>query len=178
MLGHKVMQVKHFGCSGCGRTKWSLLVNEDTTDCHNPDSLPHNQHNRSISSNEDSGKEGTSVAEVVEEWDEMMTLHGDIIEGIAEDANDELLFVKAKGRSDFSLQLGKISRRREDLWLKVRRGENVLKLRVCVVPEWSSKLQKKFTFRAASSDKHVAVLADLTFDQCCELQEAISKSQA
>ena len=99
-----------------------------------------------------------------------MPLHGDIIEGIAEDANDELLFVKAKGRSDFSLQLGKISRRREDLWLKVRRGENVLKLRVCVVPERSSKLQKKFTFRAASSDKHVVVLADLTFDQCCELQ--------
>ncbi|KAL8113461.1 hypothetical protein AgCh_020684 [Apium graveolens] len=109
--------------------------------------------------------------EVVEEWDETMPLPGDIIEGIAEDANDELLFVKAKGRSDFSLQLGKISRRREDLWLKVRRGENVLKLRVCVVPERSSKLQKKFTFRAASSDKHVVVLADLTFDQCCELQE-------
>ncbi|KAK1375747.1 Plant regulator RWP-RK [Heracleum sosnowskyi] len=109
--------------------------------------------------------------EVVEEWDETMPLPGDIIEGIAEDSNDELLFVKAKGRSDFSLQLGKISRRREDLWLKVRRGESVLKLRVCVVPERSSKLQKKFTFRAASSDKHVAVLADLTFDQCCELQE-------
>lgn len=109
--------------------------------------------------------------EVVEEWDETMPLPGDIIEGIAEEANDDLLFVKAKGRSEFSLQLGKISSRREELWLKVRRGESVLNLRVCVVSERNSKLQKKFTFRAASSDKHVAVLADLTFDQCCELQE-------
>ncbi|WOG89525.1 hypothetical protein DCAR_0208763 [Daucus carota subsp. sativus] len=109
--------------------------------------------------------------EAVEEWDETMPLPGDIVEGIAEEPNDDLLFVKAKGRSEFSLQLGKVGRRREELWLKVRRGERVLKLRVCVVPERSSKLQKKFTFRAASSDKHVAVLADLTFDQCCELQE-------
>jgi microfibrillar-associated protein 1 len=30
----KVMQVKHFGRSG--RTKWSHLVNEDTTDWNNP----------------------------------------------------------------------------------------------------------------------------------------------
>lgn len=98
-----------------------------------------------------------------------MPLPGDIIEGIAQDGTNES-FVSAKVRAELSLHLGKINRVAEYVWLKVRRGESTIKLRVCVVPDRNVKLQKRFTVRAASDERHVAVLADLTFEECFELQ--------
>lgn len=117
--------------------------------------------------------------EAVEEWDEGMPLPGDIIEGIAasdgstvEDV-EEKLFVPTTGKSDLRSQLGRISKRNAEglVWLKVRRGDQMVKFRVCVVKEIKRfKLQRKFSFRAVSNDKHVAVLDDLDFDECIELQ--------
>lgn len=107
---------------------------------------------------------------VAEEWDESMPLPGDIVEGIAEDVGDDRMFIPAKVRSELSSQLGKISRQAEAIWVKIRRGDNALKLRVFIVPDRTLKLQKRFTFRAAASDRHVVVLADLTFEECSELQ--------
>lgn len=107
--------------------------------------------------------------DVPAEWDESMPLPGDIIEGIAQDGTNES-FVSAKVRAELSLHLGKINRVAEYVWLKVRRGESTIKLRVCVVPDRNVKLQKRFTVRAASDERHVAVLADLTFEECFELQ--------
>lgn len=107
--------------------------------------------------------------ETSEEWDETMPLPGDIIEGVGEDSADGS-FVSAKARSDLNFQLGRIHRVAEVLWLKVRRGEGTLKLRVCVVPDVNVKLQKKFTVRAASDERHVAVLAEMTFQECFDLQ--------
>lgn len=104
-----------------------------------------------------------------EDWDETMPLPGDIIEGVGEDSADAS-FVSAKARSDLNFQLGRIHRVAEVLWLKVRRGEGTLKLRVCVVPDVNVKLQKKFTIRAASDERHVAVLAEMTFQECFDLQ--------
>ncbi|XP_047965745.1 uncharacterized protein LOC125210218 [Salvia hispanica] len=108
--------------------------------------------------------------ETAEEWDETMPLPGDIIEGVGEDSADES-FVSAKARADLNSHLGRIHRVAGEVWLKVRRGEGTIKLRVCVVPIVNGKLQKKFTVRAASDERHVAVLAEMTFQECFDLQE-------
>ncbi|CAI9784929.1 unnamed protein product [Fraxinus pennsylvanica] len=59
-----------------------------------------------------------------------MPLPGDIIEGIAEGAVDDDSFMSAKLRSELSSQLGKISRDAVFIWLKVRRGDSMVKLRI------------------------------------------------
>ncbi|OMO67001.1 Plant regulator RWP-RK [Corchorus capsularis] len=105
-----------------------------------------------------------------QDWDESMPLPGDIIEGFAQYDADEL-FQAVKAKSELSSQLGKISQKVETIWVKVRRGDGTHKLRVRVVVEKSSMLHKKYTIRAARDDRHVAVLGDLTIEQCTTLQE-------
>ncbi|KAL3745641.1 hypothetical protein ACJRO7_014717 [Eucalyptus globulus] len=107
--------------------------------------------------------------EVPEDWDESVPLPGDIIEGFAEDDMDE--FVLTKARLEFNSQLGKISQLAETLWVKVRRGDHVIKLQARIVPLKGSMLQRKFTIQAAMDDRHVVVLGDLSLEQCTELQE-------
>ncbi|XP_033513750.1 uncharacterized protein [Nicotiana tomentosiformis] len=102
-------------------------------------------------------------------WDVTMPLPGDIIEGIGELAADDDSFVQAKAWSELVLFLGKIVG--HFIWLKVRRGESRLKLRGYVLVERRSNLQKRFVVRAASDDRHLAVIAELTLGRCTELQE-------
>ncbi|KAG6608346.1 hypothetical protein SDJN03_01688, partial [Cucurbita argyrosperma subsp. sororia] len=108
--------------------------------------------------------------EAMEDWDETMPLPGDVIEGVAED-NDEELFISTKIKADLSSHLAKISQQFEVVWLKVKRGDATLKLRARIIQEKASILHRKFTVGAATDDRHVVVLGDLTFDQCNELQE-------
>ncbi|KAK4706437.1 hypothetical protein R3W88_034004 [Solanum pinnatisectum] len=102
-------------------------------------------------------------------WDVSMPLPGDIIEGVAELASDDDSFVQAKAWSELTLFLGKIAG--HFIWFKVRRGESTLKLRGYVLVERRSNLQKRFVVRAASDERHLAVIAELTLGRCTELQE-------
>ncbi|XP_019241914.1 PREDICTED: uncharacterized protein LOC109221946 [Nicotiana attenuata] len=102
-------------------------------------------------------------------WDVTMPLPGDIIEGIGELAADDDSFVQAKTWSELALFLGKIVG--HFILLKVRRGESRLKLRGYVLVERRSNLQKRFVVRAASDERHLAVIAELTLGRCTELQE-------
>ncbi|KAF3446091.1 hypothetical protein FNV43_RR11270 [Rhamnella rubrinervis] len=109
--------------------------------------------------------------EWLEEWDESMPLPGDIIMGIAETDTEEL-FVPAKAKAELSSQLGKIvSQHVEFIWVKVRRGANTIKLRVRIVQYKYTMLQRKYTIKAATDDRHVAILGDMTIEQCAQLQE-------
>ncbi|KAJ0987527.1 hypothetical protein J5N97_005883 [Dioscorea zingiberensis] len=114
-----------------------------------------------------------------EEWDETMPLPGDIIEAVAAEENQlhhpESSIFPAKGKSELSSQLSQLHRNSELVWLKVRRGDAVIKLRSRVVIDRWSKLQRRFTVQALGDDRHVAILADLTLDECSELQEMSRK---
>ncbi|XP_024176972.1 uncharacterized protein LOC112182690 [Rosa chinensis] len=109
--------------------------------------------------------------EIAEEWNETMPLPGDIIEGFYNGESDEF-FVPTKAKSELSSQLAKISSQHiEVIWVKIRRGDTTLKLRTRVAVERLSMLQRKYSIKAATDDRHVAVIGDLTSDQCTELQE-------
>ncbi|KAI3411580.1 uncharacterized protein J3R85_017755 [Psidium guajava] len=89
--------------------------------------------------------------EVLEDWDESMPLPRDIIEGFAEDDMDE--FVPTKARSEFILQLSKISQQAEICRVKVRRGDRVFKLRARIAPLKGLMLQRKLTIKAATGNR-------------------------
>ncbi|XP_058783105.1 uncharacterized protein LOC131657760 [Vicia villosa] len=111
--------------------------------------------------------------DIIHEWDESMPLPGDIIEGFSTeniDVADES-FLPPKTSLEFSSQLGKINNCVESIWIKVRRGDSLLKLQTCIVQQKVSVLRKKYTVQAITDRRHIADLADLTLKQCIELQE-------
>jgi len=110
--------------------------------------------------------------EVADEWDVSMPLPGDIIEGFSEHDVDDAdeSFVSVKTSSEFSCQLGKINQRVESIWIRVRRGDGLLKLQTCIVQQKVSVLRRKYTIQATTDHRHIADLADLTLKQCIELQ--------
>nr|GMD84023.1 Plant regulator RWP-RK [Ipomoea batatas] len=105
-----------------------------------------------------------------EAWDHSMPLPGDIIEGIAATAADNS-FMQAKGWSELTLVVARIIGKADCVWLKVRRGDISVKMRVFIIPQNRSKLQKRVKIRAAYDENHVAVISELTFEECTELQE-------
>ncbi|KAI9118621.1 hypothetical protein K1719_010953 [Acacia pycnantha] len=107
------------------------------------------------------------------EWEESMPLPGDIIEGVAEEEDDDS-FMPVKAKSEFSSHLGKINPQNESIWLKVRRGYSTLKLQARILQQKRSIIQK-YTIRAATDPRHIAELDDLTLEQCTELQELSRK---
>lgn len=46
----------------------------------------------------------------------------------------------------------------------------MIKLQVCVVIKLGSKLHCKFTVQALGDERQVTILADLTLDECANLQ--------
>ncbi|CAJ2643786.1 unnamed protein product [Trifolium pratense] len=110
--------------------------------------------------------------EVTNEWDETMPLPGDIIEGFSiHDVDDvDESFLPVKTSSEFSSQLGKINPSVDSIWIKVRRGDSLLKLKTCVVQQKGYVLRRKYTVQATTDHRHIVDLADLTLKQCIELQ--------
>lgn len=108
--------------------------------------------------------------QVPEEWDEAMPLPGDIIEGLAEDDDVESQFLSVSGRTEFTSKLKKLGQSSEMVWVKVRRGETILKLRARVVSEKTGMLQRKYSIGADKDERHVAVVGDVDMEECSELQ--------
>ncbi|CAK8568459.1 unnamed protein product [Lathyrus sativus] len=109
---------------------------------------------------------------ITDEWDETMPLPGDIIEGFSTeniDVADET-FLHAKTSLELSSQLGKINSCAESIWVKVRRGDSLMKLQTFIVQQKVSVLRRKYTIQALTDQRHIADLADLTINQCIELQ--------
>lgn len=124
-----------------------------------------------------------------EEWDETMPLPGDIIESVSTVAeantgedSTRVQPLSGKGKRELRAQLRQLNRQgSESVWVRVRRGDAVHNLRARVVPYKGAKIyqkftihDRKFTIQAARDDRHVAVLADLTLDECTELQGMIN----
>ncbi|KAH7656544.1 PDZ domain-containing protein [Dioscorea alata] len=114
-----------------------------------------------------------------EEWDETMPLPGDIIEAVAAKENQlhrpDSSFLPANGKSELSSQLGQLHRNSDLVWLQVRRGNVMIKLQARIVIKRESKLHRKYTVQALGDERHVAILDDLTLDECANLQEMSRK---
>lgn len=104
-----------------------------------------------------------------EVWNENVPLPGDIIVAIAPTAADNS-FMQAIAWSELILVVGRITGQAGCIWLKVRRADRTAKIQVCIVPQNRSQLQRRVKIRAASDEKHVAVISELTFEECTELQ--------